>query len=94
VVEHLLCDKRVLPSPNIDFTTHFGSHEGPKIERVYKNIYNKLRENVCTIMFGMQGLDLPAFQLLMILDEVYDLAYLLPLHIKWNMILAIKHYKR
>lgn len=92
VVEMLLFDHRIVPSFEKDWHNIFGK-ESHRIKQVYDNIYVKLRKHVCTMMFGMQELDIPTLLMLMVLDELYEMALFLPMYVKWSMIAKIKHFK-
>lgn len=91
IVELLLFDERVISSlyqnPNFD---KFGK-SSKYIQNDFKNIRIRLNDHVCILMFGMQDLDMPVLQLIMILDELDYIYYLIPFHIKWNLIVKIKH---
>jgi len=89
IVEILLLHKNIRHP--FDFSVF--REQSSNVEATYKSIYNKLRCAVCTIMFGMQNLHIPALQLLKILNELYDFAHLIPMHVKWNMIVKIRHYQ-
>lgn len=91
IVELLLFDERVISSlyqkPNFD---KFGK-SSKYIQNDFKNIGIRLNNHVCILMFGMQDLDMSVLQLIMILDELDYIYYLIPFHIKWNLIVKIKH---
>jgi len=98
IVEFLLCDTRVLPSLRrsdfCEFIKNFSNFASSyKIVEVYEDIYAKLRKHVCTILFSMQELELPTPLSLMILDELYEIAPFIPMYVKWNMTVKIKHFK-
>jgi hypothetical protein len=47
------------------------------------------------ICFALQSLHLPAFLLMCIAEEACaNVASYVPDHVKWNMVVAIKHFKR
>jgi len=49
-----------------------------------------IRERATDVLIGLADLDLPALQLVEILDALFPNS--IPLHKKWNLVVAVKHW--
>ena len=49
-----------------------------------------IRDHAFTALVGLADLDLPALQLVEILDALFPNS--IPLHKKWNLVVAVKHW--
>ncbi len=49
-----------------------------------------IREHATDVLIGLADLDLPALQLVEILDELFPNS--IPLHKKWDLVVAVKHW--
>jgi ankyrin repeat protein len=52
-----------------------------------------INSRAATICFALQSAQLPALQTLAIIDEACPLAPVLPMHLKWDMVAKIKHFR-
>jgi ankyrin repeat protein len=53
-----------------------------------------VRPRALTIAVALQQLRLPALVTLTILDAACDDTMQIPMHVKWNVVIAVKHYKK
>lgn len=55
--------------------------------------WRRLREEIASVCLGLHGLNLPALVTLAIVDQSSQvLGGLIPMHLKWNVIVAVKHW--
>jgi len=52
-----------------------------------------IRQRTSEICIGLQALELPAWVTIQILEQACRFQSLVPLHSKWNLVTAIKHFK-
>ena len=53
-----------------------------------------IRERLFCICVALHSLELPAFVTLCIANNVSPLVQLVPMHVKWSVIVAVKHWRR
>jgi hypothetical protein len=108
VVDRLLQDKRVDPSANDNVAVGLAAKNGhvAVVERLLEDdrvfavdVRNspehlkrfECRERLTEICIGLQDLELPAWVTVQILDAARPWSRL-PLHSKWSLVCAVKHY--
>ena len=50
-----------------------------------------IRDEATTVAIGLQDLELPALITLEIIDAAFPNS--IPMHLKWNLITAVKHFQ-
>jgi hypothetical protein len=77
--------------PELRFSTALVEKERSKLALL---VFQKNKRRAADICFALQVLDLPALVTLSIVDVVCDPCSHVPMHKKWNLVTAVKHFSK